>query len=51
LILTKEDSDKIPGKYVTIVDSNGNNLGEVELYTVGHEDEEGNECDEEGNEY
>jgi len=45
LLLTKEDAEKLTSKYVVIKD-----VGEVELYHVGYEDEEGNEVDEDGNE-
>ena len=48
LVLSKEEADTIPG-YITVVDNQGEYVTEVETYIVGFEDEEGNECDEDGN--
>ena len=44
VILSKEESEKLTSKYIATP------VGDVELYFVGYEDEEGLECDEEGNE-
>tara|TARA_R110000868_G_scaffold411134_3_gene701936 strand:- start:63 stop:248 length:186 start_codon:yes stop_codon:yes gene_type:complete len=43
LILSKETDAKITSKYVVIPD-----VGEVELYLVGYENEDGEECNEDG---
>ena len=48
IVLNKEDANRIP-KYITISDKNGGYLTELEVYSVGYEDEDGNECDEDGN--
>lgn len=48
IVLPKSDEDKIPN-YITIVDKDGEYLTEVEVYSIGYEDEDGNECDENGN--
>lgn len=45
IILSVEDSKNLP-KYVTVVDKDGEFLTEVEIYLIGYEDEDGNECDE-----
>ena len=48
IVLNISDADKVP-KYITINDKEGEYLTEVEVYSVGFEDEDGNECDEDGN--
>lgn len=48
IVLSKEDAENIPS-YITINDKDGEYLTEVEVYSVGYEDEDGNECDEDGN--
>ena len=48
LVLSKEDNDNFNG-YVTVLDKDGEYVTDVETYLVGYEDEDGNECDEEGN--
>ena len=47
IVLSQKDAEKIPN-YITIVDKDGEYLTEVEVYSVGYEDEEGNECEENG---
>jgi len=34
LLLTKEQKDELTSKYVNIIDSNGNYLGNVEVYII-----------------
>ena len=43
LLLTEKESKQFDSKYVTMVDENGNRLGDLELYWVADEDEDGNE--------
>ena len=45
-IIVDKDA-KIP-KYMNVTDKAGNVIGEVSAYHVGCEDEDGNECDENG---
>ncbi len=40
LLLTKEQKDKLTSKYVNIIDSNGNHLGNVEIYIISPYEEE-----------
>ena len=47
IVLSKEDAENLPS-YITIVDKDGEYLTEVEVYSIGFEDEEGNECEEDG---
>lgn len=47
IVLSKEEEAKIPS-YITITDKDGEYLTEVEVYGIGYEDEEGNECEEDG---
>jgi hypothetical protein len=48
--MVDEDEDKrIPSKHISILDSDGKEIVSGELYEIGYEDEEGNECDKEGN--
>lgn len=49
IILTKEENERTP-EYIEIKDKDGNVVGEVETYLIGYEDEDGNECDEDGEE-
>lgn len=48
-VLSQEDSEKMTSKYITIFDKDGKTLTSGESYLIGYEDEEGKECDEEGN--
>ena len=48
LVLSQEEADNLPS-YITVADKEGEYLTEVETYVVGYEDEDGNECDEQGN--
>ena len=47
-LLTQEEDNKLESKWVSVRDKEGNVLVEGELYLVGYEDEDGNECDEDG---
>lgn len=47
LVLTQEEAQKLPS-YLQILDENGEKLTESEIWTVGYEDEDGNECHEDG---
>ena len=47
IVISKEDSENMPG-YIDILDKNGKKLTEVEVYSIGYEDAEGNECKEDG---
>lgn len=47
ITLTEEQADKLPS-YVTITDEDGKYITEAEIYKVGFEDEDGNECHEDG---
>jgi len=40
LLLTKEQKDELNSNYVNIVDSNGNYLGNVEVYIISPYEEE-----------
>ena len=44
IILTQEEDEKLESKFIDIP-----GVGSTELYLVGYEDEDGNECDENGN--
>tara|TARA_R110000803_G_scaffold16197_5_gene44452 strand:- start:959 stop:1150 length:192 start_codon:yes stop_codon:yes gene_type:complete len=46
--LAKKEAEKLP-KYITAVNDKGETLAESEIYHIGYEDEDGNECDEDGN--
>ena len=48
IVLTKEEAATIPG-YVNVIDNQGEYVTDVETYLVGYEDEDGNECEEDGN--
>ena len=47
-LLTQEEDSKLESKWVSVRDKEGNDMVEGELYLVGYEDEDGNECDEDG---
>ena len=40
LLLTKEQKDELTSNYVNIIDSNGNYLGNVEVYIISPYEEE-----------
>jgi len=40
LLLTKEQKDKLNSNYINIIDSNGNHLGNVEIYIISPYEEE-----------
>ena len=40
LYITKKQKDELTSKYVDIIDSNGNHLGNVEIYIVSPYEEE-----------
>jgi len=46
--VTKEENESMSG-YARIYDKEGNLITETEIYLVGYEDEDGEECDEDGN--
>jgi len=48
-LMTEEEHNKVHGKYATLRDVTGDYVVEGELYLVGYEDEDGNDCDEDGN--
>lgn len=48
IVLPQEEAATIPG-YVNVIDNQGEYVTDVETYLVGYEDEDGNECDEDGN--
>ena len=50
LVLTEEESKQFDSKFCLIVDKNGNQLAELEIYWVADEDEDGNELDEDESE-
>jgi hypothetical protein len=47
-VLTEEEDKKLTSKYTALRDKNGKNIVEAELYHVGYELENGDECDEDG---
>ena len=47
IVLDKEDANKVSG-HTVINDKDGNYMTEVEVYSIGFEDEDGNECNEDG---
>jgi acyl-CoA thioesterase FadM len=47
-VLTEEEDKKLTSKYTALRDKNGENIVEAELYHVGYELENGDECDEDG---
>ena len=50
-VLTEEEEKQMkPSKYIGINDSNENIISEGELYFIGYENENGDECDEDGEE-
>jgi hypothetical protein len=49
IVLTKEEADSV-SKYLKVYSEDGTCLGEVEVYSVGYEDENGIECNEDGTE-
>lgn len=48
-VLTEEENERIPSKYISIRDADGKELASGELYFIGYETEDGDECDEHGN--
>ena len=47
IVLTKEDASRV-SNYIKILSQGGDHLTEVEVYSIGYEDEEGRECTEDG---
>lgn len=47
IVLTQEELEK-SGTYLQLLDSEGNIVAETDTYLVGYEDEDGNECEENG---
>lgn len=50
-LLSEEDLERLPSKWVALFDGNGNEIASSDLSTDYYEDEDGNECDENGNLY
>jgi len=50
ILLTKEEAEKAE-KYARLFDKDGNHITEMATYFVGWENEDGDECDEQGNVY
>jgi hypothetical protein len=48
-VVSEEENDRIQSKYISMLDEDGKEIVSGELYLIGHEDEDGDECDEEGN--
>jgi len=48
IVLTEKEVENL-NYYINVYDKDGNIVATTETYYVGCEDEEGNECDEEGN--
>lgn len=48
-VLEPEENDRVPSKYISLRDSAGKEIVSGELYQIGYEDEDGDECDEAGN--
>ena len=49
LVLTKEEAENLPS-YISVVDKEGEFVTDIQTYLIGYEDEDGVECDENGNE-
>lgn len=47
-VVTVEEAEKIPSKYISLLDKQGEELTSGELYQIGYEDENGDECNENG---
>lgn len=47
-VLTEEEDKKLTSKYTALRDKDGGSIVEGELYHVGYELEDGDECDEDG---
>lgn len=47
-LLTKEELERLPSKWVVLNDLNGNEITSSDLSTDNYEDEDGNECEENG---
>ena len=45
--MSKEDADKL-ASYANVVDKEGEYVTDTEIYAVGWEDEDGEECNEDG---
>ena len=50
-LLSEEELERLSSKWVALFDENGNEIASSDLSTDSYEDEEGNECDENGNLY
>ena len=50
LVISKDETDKLTSKWISITGSDGEKLGEIEAYHVGYELEDGEECNEDGSE-
>jgi len=48
IILSKKDAKNLPS-HLIVVDKEGEFLCDTEIYLIGHELEDGTECDENGN--
>jgi len=47
IVLTKKENERFNG-YVDAIDENGDEIANVQTYLIGYEDEDGNECNKEG---
>ena len=47
IVLTQEQAEKLSGYHI-LYDENGKEVVEFETYLIGYEDEDGNECEENG---
>lgn len=50
-ILSAEDNERVTSKYISIRDKENKEIASGELYLLGYEDEEGDECDESGKKF
>lgn len=47
-IVTDEEDTRIASKYVSLLDKEGKEITSSDLYFIGYETENGDECDEDG---
>jgi len=48
-VLDQEQVDRLNSKWVALFDKDGKEITSTDMCFIGNEDEEGNECDEDGN--
>jgi hypothetical protein len=46
--LSKDEADRVPSKYLSLYDKFGKELDSGDLYLIGYETKDGEECDENG---